>query len=260
MSTVRTEVLDRALWITLDRPDALNGLTLELLADLRAVCDRIEADTSIRAAVITGSGRAFSVGADIELLKRAFDPDDRAALHGFVDAINGTLLRIESLPVPVVAAVNGLARAGGFELLLACDMAIAADSARIGDVHSSFGMMPGGGSTHRLPRLIGPMRATELIMTSRWLDGAEAAELGLVLRAVPRADLRDAVHQLLADLVDKPRGVLGAIKGAMAGAVGLEPVAASAVERRAFLAYLDTVPDAREGFRAYLEEREPSWR
>lgn len=257
---LRTEVRDRALHVVLDRPDALNSLTLELLAELRGVCDRVEADQSIRAVTLTGSGRAFCVGADLDLLRRAFDPDDRAALHGFVDAVNGTLLRLESLPVPVVAAVNGLARAGGFELLLACDLAVASEDARIGDVHSSFGMMPGGGSTHRLPRRIGPMRAAELIMTSRWLDGRQAAEVGLVLEAVPAADLGAAVDRLLVDLVDKPRGVLGAIKGAIDGTVGMHPVRASAVERHDFLAYLDTVPDAREGFLAYLEDREPSWR
>lgn len=260
MTELRTEVRDRAIWITLDRPAALNSLTLQLLAELREVCDRIEADESIRAAVITGAGRAFSVGADLDLLRRAFDPDDRTALHTFVDAVNGTLLRIEALPVPVIAAVNGLTRAGGFELLLACDLAIAAEDARIGDVHSAFGMMPGGGSTHRLPRRVGPLRATELIMTSRWLDGRQAAALGLVLEAVPADDLTPAVERLLADLVDKPRGVLAAIKKAMDGAIGLHPSAATAVERRSFLAYLDTVPDAREGFLAYLEDRDPGWR
>ena len=260
MTSLRTELRDRALRVVLDRADALNGLTLELLEELRQVCDRVEADTSIRAVTITGSGRAFCVGADLDLLRRAFDSDDRASLHGFVDAVNGTLLRLEALPVPVVAAVNGITRAGGFELLLACDLAIASEDARIGDVHSSFGMMPGGGSTHRLPRRVGPMRATELIMTSRWLDGREAAALGLVLEAVPADDLDAAVDRLLADLVDKPRGVLGAIKGAMDGTVGLHPVQASAVERRAFLGYLDTVADAREGFVAYLEGREPDWR
>jgi enoyl-CoA hydratase/carnithine racemase len=260
VSDLRLEVLDRTAWITLDRPDELNSLTLELLAELRGVCDRIEVDQEIRVAVITGAGRAFSVGADIHLLQRAFDPADRAALHTFVDAVNGTLLRLEALPVPVVAAVNGLARAGGFELLLACDLAIAADDARIGDVHSAFGMMPGGGSTHRLPRRIGPLRAAELIYTSRWLDGPTAARMGLVLRSVPTAELRGAVEALVADLVDKPRGVLGAIKQTMAVTAGLDPVAATAAERRAFLAYLDTVPDAREGFRAYMEDREPSWR
>lgn len=260
MTAIRVDVVDRAAWITLDRPESLNGLTRDLLLELGQALDAIETDHAIRAVVITGAGRAFCVGADIDWLKRVFDPADREALHTFLDAVNVTLRRIETLPVPVIAAVNGLARAGGFELLLVCDLAIAADDARIGDVHSAFGMMPGGGSTHRLPRRIGPLRAAELIMTSRWLDGRQAAELGLVLKAVPGEELSTAVTALLADIVDKPRGVLGAIKAAMHDTIGLDPAAATAAERRTFLTYLDTVPDAREGFRAYVEDREPSWR
>lgn len=260
MTAVQVQVVDRAAWITLNRPESLNGLTLDLLNELGQACDAIEADGSIRAAVITGAGRAFCVGADIDWLKRVFDPVDRAALHTFLDAVNVTLRRLETLPVPVVAAINGVTRAGGLELVLACDLAIAADDARIGDVHSAFGMMPGGGSTHRLPRRVGPLRAAELIMTSRWLDGRQAAELGLVLDAVPGEQLRQAVAVLLADLVDKPRGVLAAIKAAMHDTVGLDPAAATAVERRTFLTYLDTVSDAREGFLAYVGGREPSWR
>lgn len=243
---VDVQIADGVARLTLQRPDNLNALSLELLSGLRDACDRIELDDDVRVAVITGSGRAFCVGADQDLLRRAFDPDDRAALHVFLDAINGTLARIEALDVPVIAAVNGLTRAGGFELLLACDLAIAADEARIGDVHTAFGMMPGGGSTHRLTRRVGRMRATEIIMSSRWLDGAEAAALGLVLRSVPGDQLSAAVDELSAGLVDKSRAVLSAVKQTMVRVEDLPTAAATAAERAAFLHYLDTAPGARE--------------
>jgi enoyl-CoA hydratase/carnithine racemase len=220
-AALRFDVDGPVAWVTLDRPEVLNALDLRLLADLRGACDRVEATPDIRACVLTGAGRAFSVGADIALLRTAFDAGRRGALHGFLEAVNHTMARIEALPVPTVAAVNGLARAGGFELLLACDLAVAVADARLGDVHTAFGVMPGGGSTHRLPRRIGEQAAKELIWSSRWLSGSEAADIGLVLRAVPSD------------------------KSAMRRAAGRDSAAAAAIEAEEFVRYLDTAPGAR---------------
>lgn len=163
------------------------------------------------------------------------------------------------MPIPTVAAVNGFARAGGFELALACDLMIVAEDAKIGDNHAHVGVMPGGGATQRLPRRIGEQRAKELIWTARWLTGIEAVEYGLALRAVPGARLMTAVEELLDDLRGKPRACLAAVKRAMRDGQGLPIDDAIEVEIKQFVAYMGGEPFAREGFRASLEGREPDW-
>jgi enoyl-CoA hydratase/carnithine racemase len=161
--------------------------------------------------------------------------------------------------VPVVAAVNGLARAGGLELMLACDLVLIADEARVADHHLAFGIVPGGGSTQRLPRKVGAQRAREIIFTARWLTGAEAVEAGLALRSVPRAGLDAAVEELVARLRPLSRPCLAATKAAINEGRDLPLDAALDVELEHFVRYLDEVPGAREGYRAYVEKREPRW-
>jgi len=162
------------------------------------------------------------------------------------------LLDLEGLPVPVIAAVNGMARAGGFEMILACDLVIAADEARIADHHLSFGIMPGGGATQRAPRKLGAQRARELIFSARWLSGAEAVQIGLALRSVPRAELDAAVEALCAQLRDKSRAVLAATKAAMNDGAALPLAEALQLELDHFARYLAEEPSARDGFNAYI--------
>ena len=137
---------------------------------------------------------------------------------------------------------------------------IAAESARIGDVHTSFGVVPGGGSSVRLPRMVGTQRAKEIFFSARWLDGREAAELGLALRAVPVEQLDGAVDELLDGMVDKSRLCLGTVKRQMRRTAGMSTADGVEVEREEFLAYL-RAPDSDgvEGFRAYQQGRAPSW-
>jgi enoyl-CoA hydratase/carnithine racemase len=200
----------------------------------------------------------FCVGLDLDLLTRAFA--DLGYFGSVLERFNAALHDIESLDVPVIAAVNGLTRAGGFELLLACDLVLAADEARIADHHAAFGMMPGGGATQRLPRKIGDQRARALLLTARWLGGAEAVGWGLALDSVPRAQLAGRVDALTAELVDKPRACAGAIKDAVAAGAGLGIREAVQAEIDRFLRYMDTDRTGHEGFAAYREGREPSWR
>jgi enoyl-CoA hydratase/carnithine racemase len=167
----------------------------------------------------------------------------------------GVLRGLEALPVPVVAAVGGLARAGGFELILACDLAVAADEARIGDVHTSFGVPPGGGSTQRAPRRLGPQRAAELIFTGRWLSGTEAAAYGLALVSVPRAGLDAAVEEVLDQLRAKPRPALATAKAMLAAGRDLPLAGGLDAEIELFVRHLREHPEAREGLDAFLEGR-----
>ena len=244
-------------WVRFSRPDQLNSITEPVIAELELVLDRVRADPEIRVLVIRGEGRAFSVGLDLDLLARAFEDPDffRRVLRRY----HQLLLDLEALEVPVIAAVNGLARAGGFELLLACDLVVIAEDARIGDNHTGFGVMPGGGSTFRLPSRIGEQRAKELIFTARWVTAAEAVEIGLALQAVPAGRLDVAVEKLCSELVDKPRGVHGAVKSVMRDIRGLAFSEAVEVELAEFDRYVLGGTEAREGFHAFREGRDPDW-
>jgi enoyl-CoA hydratase/carnithine racemase len=249
---------DRVLWLTLNRPRALNAVDEAVLDGLEAALTEVRSREELRALVITGAGDAFSVGMDLACLDRGFA--DHGWFRAFLERFNSLLLELERLPVPTVAAVNGLTRAGGFELLLACDLALAAREARIADNHTQFGVIPGAGATQRAPRRLGMQRAKELILTGRWLEGWEAERLGLVLRSVPRAELETAVEDLVGQFRDKSRDCLAAVKAAMNRGDGLSIEAGIKVEMEEFFRYLATSPDASEGFRAYREMRLPHWR
>jgi enoyl-CoA hydratase/carnithine racemase len=254
----RFERRERVAWLTLDRPDALNGIDEDVIADLAAVVDGVRRDPDVRALVVTGAGDAFCVGLDLGLLERAFA--DLDYFRSVLERFNGVLNDLEALEVPVIAAVNGVTRAGGFELLLACDLVVVASEARVADHHAAFGMMPGGGATQRLPRKIGDQRAKALILTARWLHGDEAVAWGLALDSVPRAALPERVEALAADLVDKPRPCMAAVKAAIAAGAHLPIHDAVRTEIEVFDRYMRTHDAGHEGFAAYREGRDPSWR
>ena len=256
-NTILFEKKDRIAYLTLNRPQVLNALTFEMMGEINQALANVQNDRSINAVVITGNGRAFCVGADISLLTEAFN--NPAQMRYFLETINQMLFNIEALPVPVISVVNGAARAGGFELILASDLAIASDEAKMGDNHTQFGVMPGGGGTQRAPRKIGMQRALELIYTAKWLTGQEAAEYGLVLRSVPAEKLSESLEEILVGLRQKSRDCLGFVKKAVVQGANLHLQDAVSLETRYFLEYLGTSPDLKEGFTAYLEKREPSF-
>ena len=256
-SSLNFAIRDRVAYVTFTTPERLNSVDEERLADLDTVVSALEADAELVAAVFTGQGKAFCVGLDKDLLTRAF-----ADMTYFVDVIqryNAILHRIEELPLPTIAAVNGYARAGGIELALACDLIIIADSAKIGDNHTHYGVMPGGGSTQRLPRRVGEQRAKELIWTARWLDAAEAVDYGLALRAVPAAQLTREIENFLGEFRNKPRAVLEVVKRTIHRGRELPVREGVDVEIEEFSHYMAELPYAREGFRASMEDREPGW-
>ncbi len=252
--TILYEKRDEIAYVTLNRPKALNAITYKMMEEIDLALADVRSDEEIRALVFTGSGRAFSVGTDVGLLAEAFA--STAQTRHFLETLNRLFLDIEALPLPVIAAVNGLARAGGFDLILSCDLAIAANEAQIGDAHTQFGVMPGGGATQRAPRRIGRQRALELIFTSRWLTGVEAAEYGIALRSVPGDRLSEAVEEIVAQLRGKSRDCLGYVKRAVIEGTGLPIEDAVKLETRYFLEYAEASPDLREGFAAYLNKRE----
>ena len=243
--------------IRLNRPDALNALNPELLGEFSCAVAAVGEDEGIKALVVRGEGRAFCSGADLTYFQSVFNDPDR--LKAFFSRINSCLFQLEELPVPVIALVHGFALAGGLEVMLACDMAIAAEDARIGDQHVNFGLMPGGGATQRLPRRIGMQRAMELLTTGRWLSGAEAVEWGLVLRAVPAADLDRQLEELLAPLRTKSRPGLGWIKSVARRGWDLPLRDGVALESLAFAQYVATSSHPSEGVQAFKEKRRPEF-
>ncbi|THD76547.1 enoyl-CoA hydratase [Thalassobius vesicularis] len=174
--------------LTLNRPEALNALSVQLRAELAAALRMAEDDDEVRAIVLTGAGeRSFSVGLDLKELTA--DPSKlRSATHG--QPADSPSKALEDCTCPIICAVNGFAITGGFELALACDVLIASENASFGDTHAKVGAMPGWGLSQRLSRIIGPSRAKEMHFGCQRIDAATANAWGLVSRVVPLADLR----------------------------------------------------------------------
>jgi enoyl-CoA hydratase/carnithine racemase len=202
----RDEKVGRLL---LNRPDDMNAITLGMLRTLEHAIRDLSVLVDV--IVIRGAGGNFSVGIDVGELDRA-RRGGRAALTELFTAFRRLLATIAEAPVPVVAVVEGNAVAGGFELVQGCDLAVAAEDARLADLHARFGQVPAGGGTQRLPRLLGPARALGLILTGDRVSGAQAQELGLVYRAVPATYLEQAVADVLGRLTAGSRTALAASK------------------------------------------------
>lgn len=253
---VRLEISGGAAWLTLNRPERLNAMTLAGLGEIRAICDRVRHDPEVRALVITGAGDdAFCIGSDLNLLDEAYSTRDFRYFRDYLETINGVFFALEDLPVPTIAMVQGRARAGGFELITACDFVFIAEEATIGDVHTPYGHMPGAGATQRLARKIGYQRAMEVIMTGRWLSGDEVASLGLALEAVPRERLRATVEAFVKSLAAATRDSLMHIKRSMLRGWDLPLRDAVQLEVQSYVEYLATCLEPVEIYQRNQAER-----
>ncbi len=255
--TLTFEVRDRVAYVQFTTPQTLNSISEQRIADLEDVVAAVGADVNIRALTFTGSGRAFCVGLDLGLLERAFY--DIPYFERTIRRLQKVLFELEDLPVAVVAAVNGLARAGGFEMLLAADFVVIADEAKIGDAHAHLGVLPGAGCSQRLPRRVGEQRAKELILLARWITGQEAAAMGLALRSVPLAELPVAVEAIVAEMRHRPRETTRALKREIHAARHLDLRAGVEFETTTFVEYMTRLSIGREGYEASLAGRDPNW-
>jgi len=253
VSLVEYSVEGAVAVFTLNRPP-VNALSAGLVADLEAAIARA-ADPAIRAVVITGSPH-FAAGADITELKAAAQAKDETPL---AFRLSGALLSLENLPKPVVAAVRGFALGGGLELALACDFRYLAEDARVGLPEIKLGIFPGAGGTQRLPRLVGPGKARELIYTGRHLKAPEALAIGLADRVLPADGLLAAAMEYAALLAKGPTVAMGAAKRAINATLGLSMEAGLAVENAGFNGCF-TTEDAQEGLAAFLEKREADFK
>lgn len=243
----RTDTSDGIVSVTIDRPDRRNALSRDAWLELRGLLGRLRDDPETNGMIITGAGdRAFASGADVAELA---DRDPMVALDGLVQ---GILLDLEALPFPTIAALNGYALGGGWELALACDLRVASSSARVGFPEIGLGIMPGAGGTLRLLRYVGVGRAKEWIMTGRILDAQEAESFGLVNRVVAPDDLLDAARSLMVELVSQPRLAVRLAKmvidAAARGQAGPE------LERMAYTLTFHA-PDRSERMHRFLEQR-----
>ncbi|MBI3992931.1 MAG: enoyl-CoA hydratase/isomerase family protein [Candidatus Lambdaproteobacteria bacterium] len=245
-------------WAVLNRPDAMNAISPELVEDLVEVMDAAQADEAVKALVITGKGRAFSAGADLKFIKQAFGEPGFPTFNKFIRHLLLVFKRLEAFPKPVIAAVNGLALAGGLELLLCCDVVIAAESARIGDAHANFGLLPGGGGSARLPRKVGPTWAKYLLFTGEFFPARDLVGPGLVNRVVPDGELEAATEKLVASIGKKSPLGLRYMKDLVN--FGLEQSLETALyqEILAFQGYSQS-KDIKEGLSAFNEKRTPSF-
>jgi len=239
--------------VTLDRPEALNALSFDLLDELADTMEALDADPACRAIVITGAGsRAFAAGADI----RELASETYASLH------DGRRFeawdRLAAVGLPMIAAVRGVALGGGCELAMLCDMIVAAEDATFGQPEIRIGVMPGAGGTQRLTRAIGKARAMEMVLTGASIDAQAAASYGLVTRVVPAGATVDAALELAARIAALPPLAVRAAKAAILVAhedglrAGLEG------EREAFFRLFDT-QDQAEGMAAFIQKRTPTW-
>jgi enoyl-CoA hydratase len=240
--------------LTINRPEKYNALNDEVVAEISSAMDELAADDGVRAIVITGAGdKAFISGADVGMLQDLKTSRDAVANSQRGQAMT---LKVENLPKPVIAAINGYALGGGLELAMACDIRLASDTARMGQPEIGLGLSPGNGGTQRLPRLVGKGMAKLLILTGDMIDADEALRIGLVEKVVPQVELMNEAKALATKLAAKPPLALSACKEAIDLGLEVDLERGLSIESLEF-GILCSTEDYREGTSAFLEKRKP---
>jgi enoyl-CoA hydratase/carnithine racemase len=253
MAMVSAEVRGAVGLARLDRPDVRNALSPELMEELASTCERWDEDPDVRCIVIAGGDDWFAAGADIRVM----------AQRTFAEALTSPTARfwprLAAIRTPLVAAVSGYALGGGCELALACDMIVASQEAQFGQPEILLGIIPGGGGTQRLARVMGKQRAMELVLTGRRISASEANELGLVTKLAPADGWLDAALELAATVADRPALAVRLGKQAVLAAEETAMSAGLDHERRLYELAMAT-EDRVEGMTAFLEKRKPEFR
>ncbi len=242
--------------ITLNRPESANALSGQMLEDLHQAILALRYDRTVRCVIITGAGeKAFCAGADLKE-RAGMDP---VQVRRTVSLIRGNIKDLETLPQPVIAAVNGAALGGGLEFALACDIRIASQSAKLGLTETSLGIIPGAGGTQRLPRIIGKGRAKELIFTARRIDAGEALEIGLVEYVVPPESLIGRALEMARRIVRNAPIAIAQAKFAIDKGCDVDLNTGLAIEQNAYEVTIPT-KDRLEGLQAFKEKRPPEYK
>lgn len=241
--------------ITLNRPKSMNALNSTLLGELSYVFNEIAKDDDVKVVIITGSDKFFAAGADITEIANIATPGDAYDFLQTADVFR----KLEDFDKPIIAVIRGLALGGGCEIAMACDLRIAAENAVFGQPEIRIGVIPGGGGTQRLPRLIGVAKAKELLYTGDNIDAQEAYRLGLVNKVVPVESAMDEARKMASKITRQPGLALRATKLAVNGGMSMDMKSAMAYEARCFEILFST-EDQKEGMKAFVEKRKPEFK
>lgn len=256
MGTVLYRIKNNIAYVTINRESSLNSFNYEVLRQLQELTNKIHLDAEVRAVIITGAGlKAFSAGADLKERKTLTDHE----VHRNVKAIRDVFNSISKLPQPTIAAVNGYAFGGGFELMIACDFSIVVEGANMGLTETSWAIIPGAGGTQRLPRLVGEMKAKELILTAKKMDAAEAFHLGIVLEVVQQGELIAACEQLAARIMKNGPLAVKQAKYAISQGMNTDLQTGLEIEAKAYELIIPT-EDRLEALQAFNEKRNPEFK
>lgn len=247
---IHLEVRERVATLLLDRPP-VNAWDVEQLDRFEEALGMLQTDKEVAVVVVRGTGRHFSAGADIAMMTATLEKGDPGPLNAFAARFQGLFLEWEQLAVPTVAVLHGTATGGGLELALACDLRVAAEEARLGLPEARLGLLPAGGGTQRLTRLIGRGRALRLMLTAELVDGREAERLGIVEWCAPAAELDDLVARVLGDLLAGAGPAQPAIKACVSRAGTAEGYASETIGQRA----LHASAEADRRLREFIEAR-----
>jgi len=242
--------------ITLNRPEALNAFSKEVVDEVLQALEDIRNDENVRVVILTGAGeKAFSAGADIKAMK------GMNALKARELSLMGEKIcnALENLERPVIAAINGYALGGGLEVAMACDIRIASENARMGQTEINIGLIPGWGGTQRLTRLIGRTKAKELVFTGKMIDAKTAEQLGIVNMVVPADKFKETVRQFATELASKAPVAIKVAKALINKGADISLDAAIALEREGFGVVAST-EDLQEGVSAFTEKRKPTFK
>ncbi|MDP4551780.1 enoyl-CoA hydratase-related protein [Alkalihalobacillus macyae] len=256
MAVVTYEVKNHIGYVTLNRPDVLNCFNFDTLSVLQGIVDDIYSDRDVRAVIFMGSGeRAFSAGADLKERRTLTESEVRRN----VKKIREVFTAVESLPQPTIAALNGYAFGGGFELALACDFRYAVEGTKMGLTETSLGIIPGAGGTQRLPRLIGIAKAMELVLTARKLSSEEAYDYGILNGVVHREKLLATCEELATEICRNAPVAVQQAKFAVREGMNVDRHTGMAIESKAYEVTIPT-KDRIEALDAFSEKRKPEFK
>lgn len=256
MGTILLDVKDYIAIVTLNRPESLNAFHYQMLNELSETVNKIRHDPDVRVVIFTGAGeKAFSSGADLKERKTLTEHEVRRNVH----KIRTVFQEIYELPQPTIAAVNGYAFGGGFELMLACDFRIAVEDAIMGLTETSWAIIPGAGGTQRLPRLIGEAKAKELILTAKKITAEEACSYGLLTKVVPNTQLMDACFEFAQEILQNGPIAVQQAKFAINEGMNVDLKTGLAIEGKAYEVTIPT-KDRIEALQAFLEKRKPNFK
>ncbi|HEU4560991.1 MAG TPA: enoyl-CoA hydratase-related protein [Longimicrobium sp.] len=246
-------------WITLNRPGRLNAFAGTMRDDFRAAVERASDAADVRVVVITGAGRGFCTGADVEVMSDLVARGDAETFEGYVQAGIRAVQALRACRKPVIAAVNGVAAGAGASMAVACDVRLASDKASIGFTFNRIGVHPDWGASYYLPRLVGTGRAAELVLSARMVDAAEAERIGLFQRVFPADEFEAGVQSFARELADKPPLALSAAKHTLSISPDHDLDTLMEVEREAQMRLFRSA-DVREGITAFNEKRKAVFR